>query len=182
MKKIIDEVLVRTAIELALPTIRVLVAANTWGPTGVVIAVKWLSISEPVVYVMDELGSEETWERRWGEGKNFRKIALQKLSTAIHGGGPSRNIVANHPWVLEEGDSFYNGSPVYVLDRKDLIRTFYEIEVPADAVAEDGYLAVAASGAYGDTDETVSWIVWNIILLLCQRKIADLQANKINCL
>ena len=159
MKQIIDEVLVRTAIELALPTIRVLVAANTWGPTGVVIAVKWLSISEPVVYVMDELGSEETWEKRWGEGKNFRKIALQKLSTAIHGGGPSRNIVANHPWVLEEGDSFYNGS-----------------------AAEDGYLAVAASGAYGDTDETVSWIVWNIILLLCQRKIADLQANKINCL
>lgn len=31
---------------------------------------------------------------------------------------------------------------IYTFDRKDLIRTFYEIEVPADAVAEDGYLAV----------------------------------------
>ncbi len=30
----------------------------------------------------------------------------------------------------------------YIFDRKDLIRTFYEIEVPADAVAEDGYLAI----------------------------------------
>ncbi len=34
-------------------------------------------------------------------------------------------------------------TPIYTFDRKDLIRTFYEIEVPADAVAEDGYLAVA---------------------------------------
>ena len=36
---------------------------------------------------------------------------------------------------------------IYPFERKDLIRTFYEIEVPADAVAEDGYLAV---GFYND--------------------------------
>jgi hypothetical protein len=34
-------------------------------------------------------------------------------------------------------------TPMYTFDRKDLIRTFHEIEVPAKAVAEDGYLAVA---------------------------------------
>ncbi len=34
-------------------------------------------------------------------------------------------------------------TPIYSIDRKDLIRTFYEIEVPADAVADDGYLVVA---------------------------------------
>jgi hypothetical protein len=33
-------------------------------------------------------------------------------------------------------------TPIYVVDRKDLIRTFHEIVVPADAVASDGYLAV----------------------------------------
>jgi hypothetical protein len=33
-------------------------------------------------------------------------------------------------------------TPIYTSDRKDLIRTFHEIEVPADSVAEDGYLAV----------------------------------------
>jgi len=33
-------------------------------------------------------------------------------------------------------------TPVYDFDRKNLIRTFYEIQVPADAVAKDGYLAV----------------------------------------
>ena len=157
MKKIIDEELVRKAISFALPTVRELVAAHTWGPKGVVIAVSWTGCAEPVVHVMDELGLEENWEKEWGEGRNFRKTALQKLSTTLHGGASSRSVVANHPWLLEEGDSFYTGS-----------------------AAEDGGLAVAASGAYGDTDETASWIVWNIILLLCQRRIADLQANKIN--
>ena len=34
-------------------------------------------------------------------------------------------------------------TPVYEFNRKDLIRTFYEIEAPADAVAQDGYLAIA---------------------------------------
>jgi hypothetical protein len=159
LKKIIDEELVRKAIAFALPTVRELVAANTWGPTGVVIAVGWQGLPEPIVHVMDELGQEDLWEERWGKGCNFREIALQKLSTALHGGNSSRSVVANHPWVLEEGDSFYTG-----------------------ASAEDGYLAVSASGAYGDTDETVSWIVWNIILLLCQRRIADLQSKEINCL
>lgn len=33
-------------------------------------------------------------------------------------------------------------TPIYTFDRKDLIRTFREIKVPADAVAKDGYLAV----------------------------------------
>jgi len=33
-------------------------------------------------------------------------------------------------------------TPIYTFNRKDLIRTFYEIKVPADAVAADGYLAV----------------------------------------
>jgi len=33
-------------------------------------------------------------------------------------------------------------TPIRNFDRKDLIRTFHEIEVPANVVAEDGYLAV----------------------------------------
>ena len=32
--------------------------------------------------------------------------------------------------------------PIYTFERKDLIRTFYEIEVPADAIADDGFLGV----------------------------------------
>ncbi len=33
-------------------------------------------------------------------------------------------------------------TPIYTFDRKDLIRTFYEIEVPANAIADDGFLGV----------------------------------------
>lgn len=33
-------------------------------------------------------------------------------------------------------------TPIYMLDRKDVIRTFHEMPIPADAVAEDGYLEV----------------------------------------
>ncbi len=33
-------------------------------------------------------------------------------------------------------------NPIYTFDRKDPVRTFREIEVPADAVAKDNYLAV----------------------------------------
>jgi hypothetical protein len=34
-------------------------------------------------------------------------------------------------------------TPLYSIERKDLIRSFREFEVPADAVAKDGYLALA---------------------------------------
>jgi hypothetical protein len=49
-------------------------------------------------------------------------------------------------WFAGDDRQFKYGAkvqtPIYTSDRKDLIRTFYEIEVPADSVAEDGYLAV----------------------------------------
>jgi len=33
-------------------------------------------------------------------------------------------------------------TPVYTFERRDLVRTFHEIEVPANAIAEDNYLAI----------------------------------------
>ena len=50
-------------------------------------------------------------------------------------------------WIVGDDRQIRYGTgietPIYSFDRKDLIRTFYEIEVPADAVADDSYLAVA---------------------------------------
>ena len=51
---------------------------------------------------------------------------------------PDLNIYSR--WFI--GDNRPYPPQGYIFDRKDLIRTFYEIEVPADAVAEDGYLAI----------------------------------------
>ena len=49
-------------------------------------------------------------------------------------------------WVIGDDRQVRYGTgiktPIRNFDRKDLIRTFYEIEVPADVVADDGYLAV----------------------------------------
>jgi hypothetical protein len=44
----------------------------------------------------------------------------------------------------------YGGRPttrIVEFDRKDLIRTFFEIEVPAEVIAEDGYLSLAFTNA-----------------------------------
>jgi hypothetical protein len=49
-------------------------------------------------------------------------------------------------WIVGDDRQLRYGTgiqtPIYTFDRRDLIRTFHEIEVPSDAVAEDGYLAV----------------------------------------
>lgn len=107
---ILTKGLVQRAIELALPTVRLLVKEHTWGPPGVVIAVDGKGLEEPVIYVMEELGPEADWEKRWGEGKNFRQVALEKLRVAARTGLTSRAVTTNHPWLLEEGDSLYIGA------------------------------------------------------------------------
>ncbi len=33
-------------------------------------------------------------------------------------------------------------TPIYAIERQDLIRTVYEIEIPSDAVADDGYVSI----------------------------------------
>jgi hypothetical protein len=57
---------------------------------------------------------------------------------------PDLNIHSR--WIVGDDRQIKYGTemktPIYTFDRKDFIRTFHEIEVPADAVAEDNYLAV----------------------------------------
>jgi len=45
-------------------------------------------------------------------------------------------------WIIGDDRQVTFKTPIYPVERKDSIRTFHEIEVPADAVASDGYLAV----------------------------------------
>ncbi len=49
-------------------------------------------------------------------------------------------------WIIGDDRQLEYGqvleTPIYTFDQKNLIRTFHEISVPADAVADDGYLAV----------------------------------------
>lgn len=149
--------MVREAIGLALPSVRELVARYTWEPKGVAIVVDAKGLEKPFVFVMEELGPRESWTNRKGEFTDFLQVARMKAQLARRYGSSTSSIIANHPWSLEEGEYFYAGG-----------------------VAEDTDLGVGASGAYGDTDETCAWVIWNSILLTCKRKIADMQAQGIN--
>ena len=151
---IVTPELVQEAIDLSLPTVRMLCKRDTWGPKGVVIAVFGKGLSTPVVYIMEELGARETW---LDEGKpiDFEEIALQKLRGASREGRTSHSIAVDKPWLLETGDSLYRG-----------------------AVAEDQGLAAAASGVHETMDETIAWIVLNIISGLCYKKVRELLTDQ----
>lgn len=148
---LLTEELVQEAIELALPTVRVLCKRYTWGPQGVVIGVAGKGLAAPYIYAMEELGPEDKWD------SSFYLIVAQKLQVSSRTGRTSHSVVSDKPWLLEEEDSFYRGG-----------------------VAEDEGLAVAASGSHGEIDEVVAWIVFNLIAGLCQMKLKELRDQNIN--
>lgn len=157
---LLTEALVREAIHLALPTIERILSNDycTWGPRGVAIVVNGKGLLGPVTHVAGDLNTDGTWsDKRTSEHWNFQQIALQKMLTASRGGAPSVDVVENKPWLLEEGDSFYQG-----------------------AVAEDDGLIVAVSGAYGQTDQAIAWIIWNLIWMLCALSIRERRDRKLN--
>lgn len=155
--RLVTKRMVLEAIDLALPTVRVLCAKYTWGPKGVVIAVSHLSLTQPYVYVMDELGPRESWQDTDGTPLDFQAIALRKLRVSSRTGHTSHDVITNKPWLLEGGDSLYRG-----------------------AVAEDDGLAVAASGSHAEIDEMVSWTVFNLIAALCHMKIREIRRTGVN--
>lgn len=57
---------------------------------------------------------------------------------------PDLNVYGR--WFIGDDRQYQFGykmkTPIYVFERKETVRTFHEIPVPADAVASDGYLAV----------------------------------------
>lgn len=154
---LLTEDLVDQAVELSLPTMREVARKNTWGPKGVAIAVNAKGLDQPYLAVMDELGPMREWEEKWGEGRRFDLIALSKAHIARSNGTTSWEVVSQMPWLLEEGDFLYRGG-----------------------VAEDTDLGVGVSGIYGEMDEALAWIVWNLIAGLCNLEITMLRKDKVN--
>lgn len=149
MKKILDEKLVREAIDLALPSITKMIKRFGWGPEGVVIGVDWAERSKlPFLHVMEELGPEETWEAKWKY--NFRELALNELSVILRAEGRATSEdILRKPHLLEEGDCLYAG-----------------------AVIQDG-IAVATAGGCEETNKAISKIVLEEIFFLCEVKFLD---------
>ena len=156
-KAILTEELVKRAITLAAPSINALLAEKdtVFGPRSVAVVVSGPGLKQRVVEIV---GHVEEWQAQWGEQRDFREIASRKVALAERTGLPTDVVVSRMPWLLEEGDFLYQGG----------------------TVGESDGLTVAASGAFGQTDEAVSDIVKAIIVLLCRLKVKQMREAGIN--
>ncbi len=88
-------------------------------------------------------GEQITWEFHDIEPYQADQKIFVRFKYDVSVNPPDLSIYSR--WIIgDTRPSNYESqeNEVYVVDRKDLIRTFFEIEVPADAIADDGYLGV----------------------------------------
>ncbi len=91
-----------------------------------------------------EAGHELIWQFNNVEPLDPNQSLFIRFKYDVSVNPPDLQIIGR--WFAGDDRQFKYGTeiktPIYTIDRKDFIRTFHEIEVPADAVADDGYLAV----------------------------------------
>ncbi|MBE3144399.1 MAG: hypothetical protein IMZ61_10815 [Planctomycetes bacterium] len=89
------------------------------------------------------VGEELLWEFNNVKPKDPNLFIRFKYDVAVN----PQDLSIYSKWVIGDVRQLRLGTPIetplYSLERKDLIRTFHEFAVPADAVAGDGYLALA---------------------------------------
>jgi hypothetical protein len=89
------------------------------------------------------VGEELLWEFNNVKPQDPNLFIRFKYDVAVN----PQDLSIYSKWVIGDVRQLRLGTPietsVYSLERKDLIRTFREFAVPADAVARDGYLALA---------------------------------------
>lgn len=145
MGRILTEDLVREALLLAAPSIKAILRGKekpkTSGARWVAVAVSGPGLAQNVW----EVGDVGKWHGDPpAELPSFHGVALAKLEVALATGRPSREVVSGSPWNFKQGQYLYGGSTI-----------------------SDG-LAVAASGAYSETDEGIAEMVLAIITMLCR--------------
>ena len=89
-------------------------------------------------------GDKKVWEfhdiKPMADGENiFIRFKYDVSATPMNNQVFSRWEVGD---IRQLGASTRTGTPMYRFERKDAVRTFFELKVPADALAEDGYIAV----------------------------------------
>lgn len=133
----------------------------TWGPKYVVVAVGGAALGRPMIEIYgDPVGLNE-WDPAWGEYKDidyFKGIALNKLEVSLRTGMTTNAVVSQYPHLLRARDYLY----------------------PGGVAREKDELGVGTSGAYGTTDEGISWLVYDAICTLCRDAVRVLRENGIN--
>jgi hypothetical protein len=88
------------------------------------------------------VGEELLWEFNNVKPQDPNLFIRFKYDVAVN----PQDLSIYSRWVIGDVRQYRLGgqveTPMYAADRKDLIRTFREFEVPADAVASDGYLGL----------------------------------------
>jgi len=148
--------LVQRALDIAEPSIMRLFGVHepgiVWGPKYLVIVVTHPALRIPV---MRKFGTTNPWHGDWGAIEDFEKIAIWKAEAAQREGKPTSELTLMCPWDHEHGDYLYPGGVV------------------------EGKLAVGASGINGFGDETVAYIILDLIEGFCKRKREQLYENRV---
>lgn len=149
MGEMFNTCVAREAITIVRPAVEAMLRRpeTNWGPDWVAVGVDHPDFEEPVIVV---IGEELWWDTvAWGEEKDLRAIAQEKMDLAGREGMPTGMIVACYPERLRPGDTTYQGG----------------------YAEEAGGLRTAASGAYGQTDEGIARMIFGVIQMLCQLEV-----------
>jgi hypothetical protein len=156
MSAILTEELVNKALNAAVPTIETLLQDDlcVWGPRYVAVWVSGPDV-DVIRYIPEKVPD---WDPAWGPQIIFSEIARAKLEVADRTGMSTADTL-RHPWVLQPGDTLYEG-----------------------AVVSLGGLSVAISGAKGQADDGIARLILAIIEMYCRLELRSLQEQKITVL
>jgi hypothetical protein len=90
------------------------------------------------------VGEQKVWEFENVKPLNPNESLFVRFKYDVSVTPPDEQVYGD--WLIGDLRELQYGpestAPIYRVQRKDAVRTFREIQVPADAVADDGYLAV----------------------------------------
>ena len=100
-------------------------------------------------------GREITWEFSNIKPAEGNKTIFIRFKYDVSINPPDMQVYSN--WRIGDNRKGPDevSTPLYFTERKDTIRTFHEIEIPAEAIAEDGYLAVSFRNIAGANNTVV---------------------------
>ena len=86
-------------------------------------------------------GSELVWEFENVKPLDRSQSLFIRFKYDVSRNPPDLQVFGK--WAVGDFRQIEMETPVYTYQQKDLIRTFHEVDVPADAVSRDGYLGIA---------------------------------------
>ncbi|MFH0968953.1 MAG: hypothetical protein V1804_00395 [Patescibacteria group bacterium] len=133
--------MVGTAIGIVRPAAEAILKTRgtTWGPGWVEGKIEAPGLEQPILFLF---GKKEEWSKKWGKTCDFSQIADKKFYLAKQEGISTGHIVNNCSWLLKEGEYLYPG-----------------------AISYHG-ITIAISGAFGLTDEGISYILIDTLIML----------------